>query len=193
MNGERVWAYDIEFETIDRGFSASRLTSMLESANELGAQRLSVCGEDPDRSRFISTFAELCDLAATFGMGVDLECMAWRQVSSFPEAALLVKEAGRPNCGALIDALHLSRTGSSPADIRDVPPNLIRSAQSYGSAPAATLDAGQMRAFQHQGVDRDKRRTSRHGERSNLGAKQEGIEDARRKRKRDDVVADRPP
>jgi hypothetical protein len=60
MNGERVWAYDIEFETIDRGFSASRLTSMLESANELGAQRLSVCGEDPelpDSSRPSPSFA----------------------------------------------------------------------------------------------------------------------------------------
>jgi sugar phosphate isomerase/epimerase len=102
---------------------------MLESANELGAQRLSVCGEDPDRSRFVSTLAELCDLAATFGIGVDLECMAWRQVSSFPEAVPLVKEVGRPNCGALVDALHLSRTGGSPADIRAVPSNLIGSAQ----------------------------------------------------------------
>jgi len=129
MNGEAVRVYDIEFVTIDRGFSASRLTSMLESANELGAQRLSVCGEDPDRSRFVSTLAELCDLAATFGIGVDLECMAWRQVSSFPEAVPLVKEVGRPNCGALVDALHLSRTGGSPADIRAVPSNLIGSAQ----------------------------------------------------------------
>ena len=31
---------------------------------ELGARRLSVCGDDPDRGRLEANFAELCDLAA---------------------------------------------------------------------------------------------------------------------------------
>jgi len=115
--------------TIDPDFSAARLASMLESARELGAKRLSVCGDDPDRPRLVARFAELCELAAGFGMGVDLECMAWRQVASFPDAVQVVQEAGQPNGGALVDALHLSRTGGSPADLHGVPPPLIRSAQ----------------------------------------------------------------
>jgi hypothetical protein len=56
--------YDIEFVVID------------QSAGELGAKRLSLCGDDPDGSRLIANFAALCDLAAGFGIGVDLECMA---------------------------------------------------------------------------------------------------------------------
>ena len=76
-----------------------------------------------------ATFAVLCDLAATFGMGVDLECMACLRVSSFPQAVRVVAEAGRPNGGALIDALHLSRTGGTPQDVRRTPASLIRSAQ----------------------------------------------------------------
>jgi sugar phosphate isomerase/epimerase len=129
MQGEGVSVYDIEFVIIDPDFAAERLRATLESAGALGAKRLSVCGDDPDRGRLEANFAELCDLAAGFGMGVDLECMAWRQVSSFPEAVRVVEAAGRPNGGALVDALHLSRTGGSPGDLQAVPPHRIRSAQ----------------------------------------------------------------
>ena len=129
MQGEGVSVYDIEFVIIDPDFAAERLRAMLESAGELGAQRLSVCGDDPDRGRLEANFAELCDLAGGFGMGVDLECMAWRQVSSFPEAVRIVEAAGHPNGGALVDALHLSRTGGSPGDLKAVPPQRIRSVQ----------------------------------------------------------------
>jgi sugar phosphate isomerase/epimerase len=136
MKNEGISVYDIEFVIIDEDFSAARLASILESGSELGAKRLSVCGDDADRSRLTANFAELCDLAANFDMGVDLECMAWRKVGSFPEALRIVKEAGRPNGGALVDALHLSRTGGYPKDLRDVPSRWVRSAQ-LCDAPAA--------------------------------------------------------
>jgi sugar phosphate isomerase/epimerase len=129
LKGEDVRVYDIEFVTIGVEFAPGRLTSILESASELGAERLSVCGDDPDRSRLVSNFAELCDLAAGFGMGVDLECMAWRQVASLPDAVRIVEAAGKPNGGVLVDALHLSRTGGSPSNLRSVGSGLIRSAQ----------------------------------------------------------------
>ena len=102
---------------------------MLASAAELGARCLSVCGDNPDPGRKVASFAALCELAAGFGMGVDLECMAWREVASFPAAVRVVEAAGRPNGGALVDAIHLLRTGGSPADLAGVPPQYIRSAQ----------------------------------------------------------------
>jgi len=102
---------------------------MLEAAGALGARRLSVCGDDPDRSRLVANFAALCDLAAPFGIGVDLECMAWRIVSSLPLAVRVAEAAERPNGGVLVDALHLSRTGGAPEDVRGGSPRLIRSAQ----------------------------------------------------------------
>jgi sugar phosphate isomerase/epimerase len=136
LDSEGVRVYDVEFVTIAEGFAPSRLTAMLDSASELGAQRISVCGDDPDHSRFVLNFAGLCDLAASFGMGVDLEFMAWRQVSSLPQAVQIVKEARKPNAAALVDALHLARTGGAPRDLRGVPPSFIRSAQ-LCDAPAA--------------------------------------------------------
>jgi sugar phosphate isomerase/epimerase len=121
--------YDIEFLVIDADFKAEGLRPMLESAGELGAKRLSLCGDDPDRSRLIANFAALCDLAADYGMGVDLECMAWRKVASFADAVSVVQAAGRLNGGALVDALHLARTGGAPVDVLSAPASLIRSAQ----------------------------------------------------------------
>jgi len=129
MQGEGITVYDIEFVVIDAEFSASDLLPVLEAASVLGARRLNVCGDDADRSRLVANFAALCDLAAEFGMGVDLECMAWRTVSSLPLAIEVVEAAAHPNGGVLIDALHLARTGTSPEALRDVPPGLIRSAQ----------------------------------------------------------------
>lgn len=129
LGGEGVRVHYIEFVTIGGDFVPASLSGMLEAAGALGARRLSVCGDDPDRSRLVANFAALCDLAAPFGIGVDLECMAWRIVSSLPLAVRVAETAERPNGGVLVDALHLSRTGGAPEDVRGVSPRLIRSAQ----------------------------------------------------------------
>ena len=129
LGGEGVRVHDIEFVTIGGDFVPASLSGMLEAAGALGARRLSVCGDDPDRSRLVANFAALCDLAAPFGIGVDLECMAWRIVSSLPLAVRVAEAAEHPNGGVLVDALHPSRTGGAPEDVRGVSPRLIRSAQ----------------------------------------------------------------
>jgi sugar phosphate isomerase/epimerase len=129
LDDEGVRVYDVEFVTIGEDFSTSALTRLLEDARTLGARRLSVCGDDSDRSRLVANFSALCEIGAKFGMGVDLECMAWRRVASFPDAIAVVASAARPNGGVLVDAIHLSRTGGTPRDLRDAPAGFVRSAQ----------------------------------------------------------------
>ncbi|TNC05455.1 sugar phosphate isomerase/epimerase [Methylobacterium terricola] len=143
LRQEGLRVHDIEFVTIGEDFVPASLAGILEAAAGLGAERLSVCGDDPDRARLVAHFAELCDLAAGFGMGVDLECMAWRRVASLPDAVRVVEAAGRPNGGVLVDALHLARTGGTVADLRAVPPALIRSAQlcDAGAEAPRSMDA----------------------------------------------------
>jgi sugar phosphate isomerase/epimerase len=109
---------------------------MFEAAAELGAQRVNVSGDDPEFSRLAAHFAEICELAGTFGLGIDLEFMRWRHVGSLPQAAEIVRLAGAQNGGILLDALHLFRSGGSLADVRALEPGLIRSAQ-LCDAPAA--------------------------------------------------------
>ncbi|KMO11880.1 sugar phosphate isomerase/epimerase family protein [Methylobacterium platani] len=147
LRDEGVRLHDIEFVTIGEDFAPASLAGILEAAAGLGARALSVCGDDPDRPRLVARFAELCDLAAGYGMGVDLECMAWRRVASLPDAVRVVEAAGRPNGGVLVDALHLARTGGTVADLRAVPAGLIRSAQ-LCDAPARA--PGSMEAIIHE-------------------------------------------
>jgi sugar phosphate isomerase/epimerase len=138
-----IGIYDIEFVTLDDAFRIEPLKPILESAAELGACRLSVCGDIADHHCMVETFARVCDLAAEFDMGVDLEIMAWRQVATLAIAAEVVRRAGRANGGVLIDALHLSRSGGAPADLRGTPAAYLRSAQlcdAGATTPTSTED-----------------------------------------------------
>ncbi|MBD9509062.1 sugar phosphate isomerase/epimerase [Ensifer sp. ENS10] len=140
LNGEGISLYDIEFVVIGPDFDPVDLASMLEAASALGARRLSVCGDDPDRGRLVAKFAALCDFAATFGMGVDLENMGWRTVASFDDSLTIVQDSNRDNAGVLIDALHFFRNGGQANDVSSAPPGMIRSIQlcdARGPAPRA--------------------------------------------------------
>jgi sugar phosphate isomerase/epimerase len=136
MDGEGVRVHDIEIVTIDQGFDPSALAPVLEQAAALSARRLSVCGEDPDRGRLVARFAALCERAADYGLGVDLEWMGWRVVATLPDAVAVVRAAAQPNAAVLVDALHLARNGGVPADLAALPAAMIRSAQ-LCDAPAA--------------------------------------------------------
>lgn len=121
--------YDIEFVVIDSAFDPARLQNILESAGELGAKRLSVCGDDADRARLLTNIVRLSDLARPYGIGIDVENMPWRQVSSFAQAVQLAQDTGAANVGVLLDALHFTRGCGLPGDISTVPRHLIKSFQ----------------------------------------------------------------
>ena len=121
--------YDIEFVVADAAFEPARLRPVFETAAELGAKRLSVCGDDADGARLCSNIAALAVLAQPFGMGIDIENMAWRKISSFAQAVQLAKDTGAKNVGTLVDALHFTRGGGLPKDLKDVPQQFVKSFQ----------------------------------------------------------------
>ena len=129
LDGEGVRVHDIEFVTIGPDFDPAALSPVLDQAAALGAARLSACGDDPDPARLAARFAALCDLAATYAMGVDLEWMGWRPVATLQDALRTVRAAARPNGAILVDALHLIRNGGAPADLQGLDPALIRAVQ----------------------------------------------------------------
>ncbi len=144
LDGEGISLYDIEFVVIGPDFDPAALTSMLAGASALGARRLSVCGDDPDRGRLVANFVALCDLAAAFGMGVDLENMGWRTVASFQDSLSIVQDAERNNGGALVDALHFFRNGGRTKDVSSAPQGMIRSIQLCDARGPAPITADQM-------------------------------------------------
>jgi len=144
LNGEGISLYDIEFVVIGPDFDPDALTPMLAAASALGARRLSVCGDDPDRGRLVANFVALCDLAAAFGMGVDLENMGWRTVASFHDSLTIVQESNRDNAGALVDALHFFRNGGQTKDVSAAPQGMVKSVQLCDARGPAPITADQM-------------------------------------------------
>jgi sugar phosphate isomerase/epimerase len=101
----------------------------LEVGAAIGATRLAVAGDSTNFEAVAERMAGLCDLAAGFGIAVDLEFMPFRAVRSFADAAAVVQLANRPNAHILVDALHVFRSGSAIEDIARTPRALLGTLQ----------------------------------------------------------------
>lgn len=129
LAGEDVVVREVEFIAITPDIVPRDFLPLFEAGAELSADCVTVSGDDPDPERLIAHFTELCDLAAPFGLRLDLEFMRWRDIASPEQAAEVVDGAGRPNASVLVDALHLVRSGSSIAALAEIPPERLRCVQ----------------------------------------------------------------
>jgi sugar phosphate isomerase/epimerase len=129
LAGEGMRLNDIEFVQLVPDIDILALAPVLEAGADLGAGSVTVSGDDEDRQRLAGNLAAFCDLAAAFGLRVDVEFMRWRAVGRLDHAVELVRAADRSNAAVLVDALHLIRSGGSPDDLAGLPPALIRAAQ----------------------------------------------------------------
>jgi len=125
----------IEQVGLARATDVASLREMLEAGAELGAARVVCSGDDPDLSLVADRFAQLCLLAAEFGMEVVLEFMPFRAVKTLQQAHQVVSASGAVNGRVCLDALHLMRSGGSVSDVRDIPPQQLGLLQ-LSDAPA---------------------------------------------------------
>ncbi|TIM56032.1 sugar phosphate isomerase/epimerase [Mesorhizobium sp.] len=117
-DGEGVKVFDIEFFVIDEIFVAGSHEATVAAAANIGARRLSVCGDDRDGGRLATNLSEFCALAARYGMSVDIENMGWRTVRTFGDSVAVVNSCGAENAGALVDGVHFFRNGASINELR---------------------------------------------------------------------------
>lgn len=129
LRSEGMRLNEIEFIQITSEIDIGSYEPMFEAGGDLGAEAVTVSGDDVDTGRLTANFAGLCDLAGRYGLRVDLEFMRWRAVGTFEQAEAVVRGAGRDNGAILVDALHLDRSGGRPDDLRSVPASLLRAAQ----------------------------------------------------------------
>lgn len=135
MQGEGIGLHDIETVVIDEALEPETLIPAMDAASALGGRRVNVCADV--FPALAETFATISGLAAARGLGLDLECMAWRGINT-PRACLdLIAASGAENAAYLVDALHHSRCGGTPSDVAGMPAGRIVSAQ-LCDAPAAT-------------------------------------------------------
>ncbi|CAG0953669.1 MAG: sugar phosphate isomerase/epimerase [Rhizobiaceae bacterium] len=127
MQGEGIGLYDIETVVIDEALEPETLVPAMEAASTLGGKRVNVCADV--FPALAETFSRISELAAARGLGLDLECMAWRGINT-PHACLdLIESSGASGAAYLVDALHHSRCGGVPADIAGMPAGRVVSAQ----------------------------------------------------------------
>ena len=112
---------------------------VIEAAATVGAQNLLVVSRGVDEGRFVERFGELCDAAATHGIGCSLEFMAFMSVRDLPQALDVLDAVDRPNANVLIDNLHLARTGGTVTDVAAVAPERLPYVQ-LCDAPANAPD-----------------------------------------------------
>ena len=132
----RIGVLDIEVARLVPATRRSELEILVEGAADVGAEHLLAQIHDDDRERGANNFALLCDIAAGFGLTVNLEFLPWTQNRSLATAAAFVGLANRPNGGVMIDTLHFDRSLSSADDLRAMPARWFRYVQ-LCDAPAA--------------------------------------------------------
>ena len=102
------------------------LKPVLALSQTLGARFLVCPVEDADKDRRLSTFSKLCDLAAAYDLTCLIEFNPYSACPNLAAAVDIVEATKADNKGLVIDALHLSRSGGDPEDLRRVDPNWLK-------------------------------------------------------------------
>lgn len=95
---------------------------LLETGALLGARFLNVLVDDPDLHRARDKFAALVEVARPYGIRPAVEAIPYWRLKSLPDAVALVASSGG---AVVVDALHLHRSGGTPADVAALAPGLL--------------------------------------------------------------------
>lgn len=124
-----VDVFDLELVQLDENFQLENYLSFLEVGGELGARVVLVAANDPDPGRLLASYVAICEAAKPFGLCCDLEFMPWTQVPDLMAAKQIVGQAGQPNSGIIVDALHLDRSASPVEQLSSLPAEWLHYAQ----------------------------------------------------------------
>jgi len=130
-----VSVLDTEFLRFEPAEPVGVPEGFLEVSARLRARNVLVMSAEPEESRTLERFCELCDRAAAYGLQVGLEFAIYTGVRTLAHAAEMVARSKRANASVLIDALHFSRSGGLPAHVASVDPSLLRYAQLCDAGP----------------------------------------------------------
>ena len=105
---------DIELARITDDCDPKSFEPAIAFGGEVGAKHMIMSAwttRRDDRNFILDVYAETCDLAAPFGLTVDLEFPSFSRLRTLDEVLDIVRGADRPNGGILVDTLylHLSR------------------------------------------------------------------------------------
>jgi sugar phosphate isomerase/epimerase len=115
LEGEGLAVLDMEIVRLREVMDWSAMEAVLAFAQKFGAHFLLVADNDPEPARSRDSLARLADMAAAYDVVPHLEFMPWTCSPNL--AAAQARTTGLANCGLLVDAFHLARSGGVPTDI----------------------------------------------------------------------------
>lgn len=93
----------------------------LEAMADLGVKQINSVSFEPDFQRNVDQFGRLAEAAAAFGIETLIEFVPIFAVADLATAQAIVREIDRPDCGLMIDTMHLGRTGVAPGELAAIP------------------------------------------------------------------------
>lgn len=143
-----------------RSRNLQRAERKFDVMQELGTDFMLVCSNvSPqaldDREQVVADLRELAERAASRGLRIGYEALAWgRHISDYRDAWAVVKDADHPALGVVLDSFHILSRGHDPADIARIPAHRIFLVQ-IADAPLLDMDVLQwsrhFRCFPGQG------------------------------------------
>lgn len=129
LNDSPIEVLDIEVFFLNPGEENTRLLKALDIGAELGAKFALTVSVDPDQSRNITRFAELCDAAAERDMVIALEFMKFMAVGSLESSVEILSEVDHHASALLLDTLHFFRCGYGKKQLGAIDPTWLQYAQ----------------------------------------------------------------
>lgn len=131
---------DVEVIRLGTDEPAVEPERLLDFAAGLGAQFALVVSHHPDPGRTAQELDRLAGIAAGRRLRVALEFMRFTAVPTLASALDVVRQTGRADVGVIVDALHLQRSGGTPADLRAIPPGGLAYVQLCDAVAASPPD-----------------------------------------------------
>lgn len=119
---------DVELARITEDCDPREFERALELGCELGARHMIMSAwttRRDDRNFLLDVYSETCDLAAPFGITVDLEFPTFSRLRTLDEALDIVRTADRANGGILVDTLYLHLSRVDIGELLHVPPEWL--------------------------------------------------------------------
>jgi len=122
-HGMRV--FDIELIRIREDLDIEAFEPALETAAELGARNALSSIWSKDRRFYFDRFGKVCDMAARYGINVNLEFVTFAGVVDLAGAVEVLETVARPNARLMVDTLHAHRSGVTVDEIARTDPRLF--------------------------------------------------------------------
>ena len=126
---------DVEVFRLSPEVRVADFERTLALAARLRATEILVHGADPDEARLVDSFGALCDLAARYRLGVNLEPMPWVDISTVAKAKRIISGARRPNGALLVDAIHFYRADNRLEDLQHAPLRYMQLCDAHPGRP----------------------------------------------------------